>query len=448
MRGRRLLFFLSALVASAWADYFVDDTNTTLTYSSGPKAAWGPFAAGGSTLELLLPNNTYQSIDPYSNYRILLTFLLQSIKDAACYASDSCLLTIPFTGSGITIYVYQAGPVGINASITVDGAHAATNVLNAAPAPNYEISNVSMFDVQQLQTGTHSLNLLINDMLGSYSGMMFDYAYINETLVTSAPTSTGSSTATSTSTPSPSSNSSSGSSTNVGPIVGGVLGGLAVVAAGIIAFFCIRRRKSKKDALDLSSEGVVPYNPHAAYDPPHTSQLPSTITYADSGLNNTASLSHMPLSPNRRNDSSMNVTTPPVASVVTPFTSSTSTSSSGQDRKSRLALVNDTSDAVLPSSDSALSAAQLPPDSGFSTQNIRSHQNPSQSLTDEQADFINTLYNNNVPATAIARVMERMLADRHAGIREWERETRLARSNTISTAPPGYYDDPSAEQGI
>jgi hypothetical protein len=61
-------FFLSTLLSSAWADYNIDDTNTTLTYSSGPKAAWGPFTAGGETLELLLPNGTYQVIDAFVCY--------------------------------------------------------------------------------------------------------------------------------------------------------------------------------------------------------------------------------------------------------------------------------------------------------------------------------------------------------------------------------------------
>ena len=57
--------FLCALISSVWGDYYIDDTNTTLTYSSGPKAAWAPYAAGGTTLELLLPNLTYQVIDAF-----------------------------------------------------------------------------------------------------------------------------------------------------------------------------------------------------------------------------------------------------------------------------------------------------------------------------------------------------------------------------------------------
>ena len=127
-------------------------------------------------------------------------------EDAACYSQDNCILTIPFMGkltsstmsyqagpehvlralegSGITIYVYQSGPVGINASFAVDGSLAQIAVLLAPPAPNYAIPNVSMFDVQQLRSGPHTASLTVNDLFGSFSGMIWDYAHVNETLVT------------------------------------------------------------------------------------------------------------------------------------------------------------------------------------------------------------------------------------------------------------------------
>jgi len=64
-RLRRRGSLLFPLISSVWANYYIDDTNTTLTYSSGPKAAWAPYSAGGETLELLLPNGTYQVIDAF-----------------------------------------------------------------------------------------------------------------------------------------------------------------------------------------------------------------------------------------------------------------------------------------------------------------------------------------------------------------------------------------------
>lgn len=51
------------------------------------------------------------------------------------------------------------------------------------------------------------------------------------------------------------------------------------------------------------------------------------------------------------------------------------------------------------------------------------------SLTDDQADFVNSLYANNVPAGAIARVIERMMAgERHPVVDGYD-----------SLPPPSYY---------
>ena len=50
--------------------------------------------------------------------------------------------------------------------------------------------------------------------------------------------------------------------------------------------------------------------------------------------------------------------------------------------------------------------------------------NVSHSFTDERAEV------------AVGRVMERMLADRHAGIREWRRGIGLSRTNSFATTPP------------
>ncbi|KAF8123743.1 hypothetical protein EV363DRAFT_758214 [Boletus edulis] len=431
-RGRLLPLF--ALISSVWADYYIDDTNTTLTYSSGPKAAWAPYAVGAETLELLLPNGTYQVIDAFVCYN-------HTYRYAACFDADTCLLTVPFTGSGITVYVNQAGPVGINASITVDGANAQTKVLNAPPAPAYQIANVSMFDVQQLPSGSHTLKLLINDLSGSYTGMMFDYAYVNETLVantTLTTTSSASMTATSisASTSSPA-RSTSAPHTDTSAIIGGVIGVLAVVVLGVLAFVWMRRRRGHghvPEMIDVHSHGTSPppFDPRARYDPVTTGAT-GTSRY-DPYVGSTAHALDIPLVPNRLVASGLQPSPSSPSSgrdTVTPFTG-TSRSSNGSGTRSKTGLV------VSNDMEPQTGGLHVP-----STDTRRSDVSPL--LTDEQADFINSLHQNNVPAAAIARVLERMLADRHAGIREWERETRLARTSSMSTAPPSY--DLVAERG-
>ncbi|KAI5987549.1 hypothetical protein EDD15DRAFT_2372268 [Pisolithus albus] len=457
--GRSLLFALALIVPSAWADYYIDDTNATLTYSSGPKAAWGPFAAGASTLSLLLPNGTYQAIDPFVCYNHTYRCEFIVFAGGTCLTRDKTLhatrqipafskcplLTMlnSYQGSGITVFVYQAGPVGINASISIDGGYNETNVLSAPPAPNYEIANVSMFSVQELETGSHTLWMTVNDLFGSYSGMMFDYAYVNETLVSAAEASAATATTSSTSslssglsTPATAPASATSSSTlggvNIGAIVGGVLGGVALIMVGVIAALCLRRRR-RSGTVNLISEGdVQPYDPYIPYDPP-VSQVQAAYNVG-TGPNSstqyattTSSLS-TPLTPNRRQPAAETGTdsTPfLLTSSSAPLSQDASSSSSGRDRKTHLVSPNPPLRQSLPDNGRVVenSTQELPP-----------------SLTDEQADFITGLYNNNIPAPVVARVVQRMLVDRQAGVREWESELGLTRSHSIATTAPPSYD--------
>lgn len=325
-----------------------------------------------------------------------------------------------------------------------------------------------MFDVQQLPSGSHTLSLLINDLSGSYSGMMFDYAYVNESLVTNTmttTTTTTSATATSTpgSTPAPSNSSSSQYvdhsyittelvltltifSTDIGAIVGGVIAVVALILAGILVFLWIRRRRGHlPEMIDLHSNSASPPFSSHEYDPiitntagmydPYAGHSPPTINTMGNALAPSRSTEHssfIPLVPNRLGSSRVQRTPSSPSSgpdILIPFTATSTTSNSSGTHKTRLGVSNDTD---------AVNVASLQPQTNPC-------QDTSPLLTDEQADFINSLHLNNVPAAAIARVMERMLADRHAGIREWERETRLARSNTMTTAPPSY--DLVAERG-
>jgi hypothetical protein len=224
---------------------------------------------------------------------------------------------------------------------------------------------------------------------------------------------------------------------DLGAIVGGVVGGIALIIAGIIAFLLIRRRRKGQETIDLNSEDEI-----TAYLPPsNQSRSTNVAEVGRNSVRNADSLASIPLIPNRRAFSSDQTpgSVPSGQDTIYPFTSSPSNSSGTQDRKTRLVLSNDIPNPPgIELATYADQGRQFSPETPLLPQSSGRDMSPS--LSDEQADFINSLYNNNVPAAAIARVMERMLADRHAGIREWERETRLARSNTLasSTAPPSY----------
>ena len=292
-----------------------------------------------------------------------------------------------------------------------------------------------MFDVQQLLSGPHTASLAVNNLFGSYSSMMWDYAYVNETLVTTpAPEPTTSASITLASglpTISPTSSSSKyvsriftviflslpHSSSDTGIIVGGVLGGVALMIIGALAILLLRQKK-RQNKVHLTVETEVrPFDPHPLYDPPHPGAQSSHRPESDH--NTMHNSSSPPLVPSRRHPSidQMN--------VIAPFPSSQGSSSSGRGRKQLLGLSN-------------TSSSRLPDDNRSAPSSTSPRGNIPPTFTDEQADFINGLYNNNLPAAAVARVMERMLADRHAGIREWQRE--LHRTNSLATTAPPSYD--------
>ena len=92
-------------------------------------------------------------------------------------------------GSGITVYVLQAGPQGMSASLSIDSGTATTATLGAPPAPQYYISHVTLFNVQNIPSGTHTAVMTVLDWNGGFSGMMLDYFDINEVEVAGPTTS-------------------------------------------------------------------------------------------------------------------------------------------------------------------------------------------------------------------------------------------------------------------
>ncbi|KAF8452778.1 hypothetical protein L210DRAFT_3437348 [Boletus edulis BED1] len=384
--SKRLLASL-ALVSFASADYYIDDQNlTSLLYSENQAGAkWRPFQEGGETLYIRFTNGTMMTVDASHCFNYTYTY-------AACTISNDCQVQIPFTGSGITIYVLQAGSQGTNASLTIDGGAPKYNVLPPPPGPHFYTPNVTLFSVQGITTGNHTATMTVQNWDNIFSGMMFDYAVINQTIVATTTSSVASSTAastasratlTSTATPSPSK-----LTTNVGTMVGVALGALAGLIALLFVFFCLCRRRREPQRLSIDLDSDIRIESFSA----------DSLYYQW---------------PERRSD----VTEHPTTESLMTGTVST-----------HAPFHSESSDLSVTSSKQAGSYKTPSGPSEISHPRI---QETHPTLTDDQADFVNNLYTINVPAPAMARVIERMIAG--------ERQPSVDRFDSESLPPPSYY---------
>ncbi|KAF7974525.1 hypothetical protein HWV62_11986 [Athelia sp. TMB] len=400
------LLFLLAIVVLVKADYTIDDQNKTVSYSTGGN--W--FHSTTSEEEQLLVNGSYITI-----------------------ITDDCF-DDSYPGSGATVYVKTAGMEGVNASITIDGDASSTNYssLPSTP-PAYQTANVSLFSVQGLVSGSHTIDLRVVDYQGSWSNMFLDSIAINETLVTAPATSSTSSSLTSTSSASSTASTSASSvatphkSSNVGAIAGGVVGGLAVIGLALVLFLW-RRSRMRPD--NTSHSGEKDYRPPQSHQnnlrsglpisvPPN--EDPSTAPYIQ--LQEEQS-TYSPYSPSRASAQMPQDRFEPSSAILSgglPIEKHTSynpeTVLSPEGASMRLPV-------GVQSASHGASLAQA----GFTAGPAR--------LSDEQADFINTLHRNNIPADAISRVMERMLGGALPSAmrgQDW-----MAESGVEDLAPPSY----------
>lgn len=462
--------------------YTIDDSNySTLKFSENPAGpVWGPFGSDtGEQLSIRLPNGTMMPINSAQCYDGTFTY-------AACSTSNNCAVQFPFTGSGITIYVLQAGPQGMSASLSIDSGTATTATLAAPPAPQYNIPRVVLFNVQNMVSGNHTAVMTVLDWDGGFSGMMLDYIDVNEAVVTgttpttsaanqtptatttqgssnpsgttsqSSQSTTTTSNQTSSSTVAPpviassqvnststsagigatSSSSSGGSNSSTSSSskidVGAVAGGAAAGAVGLLALcalaiFCFRRRRSRSstgNTTPLLRHPVSRFLAGPAVDPFARAPTAPGDGFDSAGEPGRASI--------RGVDAA---TTVDISTQSSSLPASTLTSLSpqvGGTVQGSVPDVNSSPTGVSASPLRQLPAIPISPSlpSTRATENAQSSMQGgsretyqaggvvpnSQSarqpiLTDEQADFVTSLYQNNVPAPVVARVLERMLAN-------------------------------------
>ena len=90
-----------------------------------------------------------------------------------------------YPGSGITLFVIQSSNP-LNTTLTLDGNMSTTATLVALPGPNDFAYNVTLYNVQDLHTASHTLDVALLGYVPSSgpdvgSMVRFDYALINNT---------------------------------------------------------------------------------------------------------------------------------------------------------------------------------------------------------------------------------------------------------------------------
>lgn len=191
-------------------------------------------------------------------------------------------------------------------------------------------------------------------------------------------------------------------STHTGAIVGGVIGGVVALAV-LLAIYRWRNRRAQKPSIDLDAEPKIePFLTDQPYYPgsKRYSSAPQLLKTEGVVAGAHASPHAAPSRSSLREKSRTAIANPSVSQIAS--ANSTSPTRAGS------------------------SSAYSPGSSEVSRPRIQ-QEHPM--LTDDQADFVNNLYANNVPAAAIARVIERMIAG----------ERQPVVDGYDSLPPPSYY---------
>ncbi|KIJ63300.1 hypothetical protein HYDPIDRAFT_29558 [Hydnomerulius pinastri MD-312] len=171
------------------------------------------------------------------------------------------------------MYVFSAGFTGMTASFSVDNAPPISKTVAAPPGPDFQVSNVSMYDQQNIPSGNHTMVMTVLDWNGSATSMKFDYAYVNETFVATPSTSTSSSMTQTSSTSqtasgSPTTTSSKSNKIDLGGVIGGTLAGIAFLVAVVVGILYLRRRKQASPPVREDAYQATPFMSEHSTSPP------------------------------------------------------------------------------------------------------------------------------------------------------------------------------------
>lgn len=226
-------------MASSTGMYYIDDTDSSITWH-------GSFLPLNSSFAPI----TWANASDCHNK----TFTVGQGTADEGYSFD-----VPFTGSGISLFVAYNNRLGLNVSITLDGNFTTINwfILDTDYAtPTYTTYNATLYDKQNLTYGNHNLNVVLQSYRSNESTILFDYAAVTGTR--------------------PSGKSSGANNgQKIGAGIGGGLGALAIIVA-IIFIFIFSRRKTRRKTSAMELNLIDP----DVKDPSMFHRAPSNISTA------------------------------------------------------------------------------------------------------------------------------------------------------------------------
>jgi len=308
---------------------------------------------------------------------------------------------------------------GFNSStVSLDGETAPAPTFFQEPATSPPIYNVPLYDIQSLPMSSHALNITVAPEQASYCWMAFDYAYVNQTSQSPSAVSSISLSLSdmpsSSNTPSSSHTPSSKSHSMVGRVAGGIIAGLAVIAA--ITFAMIYFRRKKRKAPPITPNEMMFCNAYGVE--PQRSKVSLPVMVPTSSFNTPIPVSAFQPSPTHNSQPTLPSGEPSFLSTA-PMNITISDSNTASESES----------PMRGSSNSrALAHSSSPPHVS----------NSSEQLTDDQVDFVHTLYMHNIPAPSIARVMGRMVGRPDVGAPGRSSTSPYNDSLLPAMAPPSY----------
>ncbi|KAI6110142.1 hypothetical protein F5141DRAFT_1119110 [Pisolithus sp. B1] len=170
-------FCLSLVASLPWtclvaAEFYIDNANLSVQYYPMQSSVWTQYGTGLGTVAFTA-NDQSIAVNFSTCYD-------ENYAVASCMTADECQAQIPFAGTGITIYVMNAGFQGVNASLSVDGAYSVNGTIPPPTPPSFQTPKVSLLAIQSLAYAYHIATLSILDWDAGNTSLYFDYALVED----------------------------------------------------------------------------------------------------------------------------------------------------------------------------------------------------------------------------------------------------------------------------